>query len=106
MYEGLAPLWKETLDLPFTPPMADFSPANLAQVSIFAVQSYSPCGGAKSRLWYRDPAQTHKPVRITLRLSSELQQIHTHAYYLLHQHDGNLEYLAVSSQKSNATSAT
>lgn len=27
------PLWKETLDLPFTPPMADFSPANLAQVS-------------------------------------------------------------------------
>lgn len=26
------PLWKESLDLPFTPPMADFSPANLAQV--------------------------------------------------------------------------
>ncbi|CAM9781135.1 unnamed protein product, partial [Laminaria digitata] len=32
VYEGLTPLWKESLDLPFTPPMADFSPANLAQV--------------------------------------------------------------------------
>lgn len=32
MYEGLTPLWKESLDFPFTPPMADFSPANLAQV--------------------------------------------------------------------------
>lgn len=36
VYEGLTPLWKESLDLPFTPPMADFSPANLAQVFWFA----------------------------------------------------------------------
>lgn len=34
VYEGLTPLWKESLDLPFTPPMADFSPANLAQVRL------------------------------------------------------------------------
>ncbi|CAM9591141.1 unnamed protein product, partial [Pylaiella littoralis] len=32
VYEGLTPLWKESLDFPFAPPMADFSPANLAQV--------------------------------------------------------------------------
>ena len=37
MYEGLTPLWKESLDLPFTPPMADFSPANLAQVGTVRV---------------------------------------------------------------------
>lgn len=43
MYEGLSPLWKESLDLPFMPPMADFSPANLAQVCGFMA------------LWLRGP---------------------------------------------------
>lgn len=42
MYEGLAPLWKESLDLPFTPPMADFSPANLAQVQTRGMASALP----------------------------------------------------------------
>ena len=29
---GSAPLWKQTLDVPFRPPMGDFSPARLSQV--------------------------------------------------------------------------
>lgn len=40
MYEGLTPLWKESLDLPFTPPMADFSPANLAQVGSLQLSAF------------------------------------------------------------------
>ncbi|KAG5183731.1 hypothetical protein JKP88DRAFT_316124 [Tribonema minus] len=31
-YEGRAPLWRETVDLPFTPPGGEFSPEALAQV--------------------------------------------------------------------------
>ena len=30
--EGVAPLWKQTLDVPFRPPMGDFSPTHLQQV--------------------------------------------------------------------------
>jgi len=30
--EGVAPLWKQTLDIPFRPPMGDFSPTQLQQV--------------------------------------------------------------------------
>ncbi|CAM9850772.1 unnamed protein product, partial [Choristocarpus tenellus] len=30
--DGLAPFWKESVGLPFTPPNGDFSPATLAQV--------------------------------------------------------------------------
>lgn len=32
VYEGSAPLWKETVELPFQAPMNSFSPASLAQV--------------------------------------------------------------------------